>query len=89
MGGEIYADFLLEAGHRRIAVPDPAGPIVTAVRRDQRVAQVMIGAPAGQPELPGWATLLGEYGAGVPFLRYLPERLSPLAARAEPISSGG
>jgi ABC-type branched-subunit amino acid transport system substrate-binding protein len=139
-GWRIYADFLLGAGHRRIAVaaqpgaywaagtrilrdhltarggtvvelglstlspaaardelvsngatallllagyPEPAVPIVQAVRGDRRLAEVMIGAPAGQPELPGWATLLGQDGAGIPFLRYRPERLSPLGARVE------
>jgi hypothetical protein len=58
-------------------------PIVTAVRRDPRLAGIMLGAPAGQPELAEWTTLLGKDGAGVPFLRYLPERLGPLAARVE------
>ncbi|MFG2976763.1 ABC transporter substrate-binding protein [Streptomyces sp. NPDC048331] len=139
-GWRIYADFLLGAGHRRIAVatqssvywasgtrvlreylaprggsvveldmnifspgsvcdelvdrratallllvgtPEPAVPLVRAVRRDRRLAEIMIGAPAGQPEFPEWATLLGEDGAGVPFLRYLPERLGPLGARVE------
>ena len=41
----------------------------------------MIGAPAGQPEFGEWATVLGEDGAGIPFLRYLPERLGPLGER--------
>src|SRR5689334_23317032 len=139
-GWRIYADFLLGAGHRRIAVaaqpsvywatgtrilrdyvaprdgrvleldinalghtalcdelvdqratallllvgfPEPAVPIVKAVRRDPRLAGIMMGTPAGQPELAEWATLLGGDGAGIPFLRYLPERLSPLGARVE------
>ena len=139
-GWRIYADFLLRAGHRRIAVaaepsvywasgarilrdhlapgggtvieldlralapaavadeladsratallllagyPEPAVSIVQTVRRDQRLAEVMIGAPAGQPEFAGWATSLGDDGAAIPFLRYLPERLSPLGARVE------
>ncbi|WP_251091636.1 ABC transporter substrate-binding protein [Streptomyces sp. Caat 7-52] len=134
----IYADFLLGAGHRRIAVatepsvywaagtrilrdhlaprggtvleldmralaptdvcdelaghgatallllvghPEPAVPIVRAVRSDRRLAETMIGAPAGQPEFTEWATLLGDEGASIPFLRYLPERLGPLGAR--------
>ncbi|GHB50922.1 amino acid ABC transporter substrate-binding protein [Streptomyces viridiviolaceus] len=137
-GWQIYADFLLGAGHSRIAVatqpsvywasgtrilrdhlaprggsvveldmsaltpaavcdelvdkratallllvghPEPAVPIVRAVRRDQRLAEIMIGAPAGQPELAAWATTLGTDGAAIPFLRYLPERLSPLGER--------
>ncbi|MFD7783365.1 ABC transporter substrate-binding protein [Streptomyces nojiriensis] len=137
-GWRIYADFLLGAGHSRIAVaaqpsvywatgtrmlreylaprgaavveldvrdldpaavcdelvehratallllvghPEPAVPIVRAVRRDRRLAEIVIGAPAGQPEFPEWATLLGGDGAAIPFLRYLPERLGPLGAR--------
>jgi ABC-type branched-subunit amino acid transport system substrate-binding protein len=137
-GWRVYADFLLNAGHSRIAVaaepsaywasgtrilrdhfaprggtvteldmrtlaamcdelagtratallllvghPDPAVPIVRTVRRDRRLTEIMIGAPAGQPEFAGWATLLDDDGAGIPFLRYLPERLSPLGARVE------
>ena len=139
-GWPVYADFLLGAGHRRIAVatepsvywasgtailrdylaprggtvteldaraltpaavcdelaaigatallllvgfPEPAVSIVRAVRRDRRLAEVMIGAPAGQPEFGEWATLLGDDGAAVPFLRYRPEHLSPLGAGVE------
>jgi ABC-type branched-subunit amino acid transport system substrate-binding protein len=139
-GWRIYADFLLGAGHRRIAVaaepsvywasgarilrdhlaprggtvidldvralapvgvcdelvehratallllvgyPEPAVSIVRSARRDRRLAELMIGAPAGQPELAEWATSLGDEGAAVPFLRYLPERLGPLGARVE------
>jgi hypothetical protein len=43
----------------------------------------MIGAPAGQPEFADWATSLGGDGTAIPFLRYLPERLTPLGARVE------
>jgi hypothetical protein len=122
-GWRIYAEFLLGAGHRRIAVaaepsvywaagtrilrdhlevveldpaavcdaladsratalllltghPEPARSIVESVRRDPRLAEITIGAPAGQPELADWAT-------AIPFLRYLPERLSPRGARVE------
>ncbi|MBL1117680.1 amino acid ABC transporter substrate-binding protein [Streptomyces sp. 110] len=139
-GWRIYADFLLGAGHRRIAVatqpsvywasgtrvlrdhlaprggtvieldmraltpaavcdelvahratallllaghPEPAVSIVRSVRRDQRLAGVMMGAPAGQPEFAEWAASLGDDGAAIPFLRYLPERLGPLGARVE------
>ena len=77
------------ARHRATAVllltgyPEPAVPIVTAIRRDQRVSEVLIGAPAGQPELPGWASSLGVDGAGIPFLRYLPGQLGPLGRRVE------
>ncbi|MFB9514759.1 ABC transporter substrate-binding protein [Streptomyces purpureus] len=69
---------LLLVGH-----PDPAVPIVKAVRGDQRVAGLLIGAPAGQPEFAEWAASLGEDSAAIPFLRYRPERLSPLGARVE------
>jgi ABC-type branched-subunit amino acid transport system substrate-binding protein len=139
-GWRIYADFLLSAGHRRIAVaaessvywasgarilrdhlaprggtvieldmralapaavcdelvdnratallllvghPEPAVSIVRSVRRDRRLAEIVIGAPAGQPEFAEWATSLGEDGAAIPFLRYLPGRLGPLGARVE------
>jgi len=139
-GWQIYANFLLNAGHRRIAVatqpsiywasgtrilrdylaagggtvleldtrelapaavcdelvdkgatallllvgyPEPAVSIVKSVRRDQRLAQLLIGAPAGQPEFAEWAKLLGDDGNSIPFLRYLPERLSALGVRVE------
>jgi ABC-type branched-subunit amino acid transport system substrate-binding protein len=137
-GWQIYADFLLGAGHSRIAVaaqssvywasgtrvlrdalaarggtlieldmsaltpaavcdalvdsratallllvgyPEPAVSIVKSVRRDPRLTEIMLGAPAGQPEFAEWETLLGDDGAVIPFLRYLPEQLSPLGAR--------
>ncbi len=137
-GWRIYADFLLAAGHRRIAVaaqpsvywtsgvrilrdhlaprggtvaeidmrestpasvcdalveghatallllvghPEPAVSVVRSVRGDPRLAEILIGAPAGQPEFAAWAASLGDAGAGVPFLRYLPERLGPLGTR--------
>ncbi|MEU2078040.1 ABC transporter substrate-binding protein [Streptomyces sp. NPDC013489] len=137
-GWRIYGDFLLAAGHRRIAVaaqpsvywasgtrvlrehlaprggtvvpldmaaltpaavcdalveqratallllvghPDPAVPLVRAVRGDRRLAEILIGAPAGQPEFATWAASLGDDGAAIPFLRYLPEHLGPLGTR--------
>jgi ABC-type branched-subunit amino acid transport system substrate-binding protein len=137
-GWRIYADFLLGAGHSRIAVaaepsvywasgtsilrdhlaprggtvieldmsaptalcdelaesgatallllvghPEPAVSIVRSVRRDERLAGVLIGAPAGQPESAEWARLLGDDGAAIPFLRYLPDRFGPLGKRVE------
>lgn len=139
-GWRIYADFLLGAGHSRIAVaaqssiywasgarilrdylatrggavieldmgtldptavcdelvgfratallllvghPEPAVSIVKSVRQDRRLAGIMMGAPAGQPEFAEWAALLGDDGAAIPFLRYLPARLSPLGASVE------
>ena len=69
---------LLLVGH-----PEPAISLVRAVRRDSRVAEILIGAPAGQPELGEWAQQLGTHGTAVPFLRYLPERLGALGARVE------
>jgi ABC-type branched-subunit amino acid transport system substrate-binding protein len=63
--------------------PEPAVPVVRHVRRDPRLAGVMIGAPAGQPEFAEWAALLGGDGAATPFLRYRPGRLPPLGARVE------
>lgn len=137
-GWQMYADFLLGQGHRRIAVatqpsvywaagagvlrdhvaprggtlveldmreltpaavcdrlvderatavlllvgyPEPAVALVKAVRADPRLAEITIGAPAGQPEFAEWAALLGRDGAAVPFLRYLPQRLGPLGER--------
>src|SRR5580698_100537 len=139
-GWQIYAEFLLRAGHSRIAVAigpgvywasgtrilrdylaprggtvieldtgsltptalcdelvdthatallllvgssDPAVSIVNAVRHDQRLSGIMMGAPAGQPEFAGWATALGTDGAAIPFLRYLPKHLNPLGVRVE------
>ncbi|MEU7008838.1 ABC transporter substrate-binding protein [Streptomyces sp. NPDC046332] len=61
--------------------PEPAVSVVKAVRRDERLADLLIGAPAGQPEFAAWARMLGDDGAAVPFLRYLPERLGPLGVR--------
>lgn len=57
--------------------------IVKSVRRDERLAEIMIGAAAGQPEFAEWARLLGDDSTAIPFLRYLPERLSPLGAGVE------
>ncbi|MCX3291894.1 ABC transporter substrate-binding protein [Streptomyces sp. NEAU-H22] len=78
LAGHRASALLLLAGH-----PEPAVSIVRSVRRDPRLTEVMIGAPAGQPEFAEWATLLGDEGTAIPFLRYLPERLSPLGARVE------
>ncbi|WP_445398404.1 ABC transporter substrate-binding protein [Streptomyces sp. LE64] len=64
-----------------VGVPEPAVPLVRAVRGDRRLTEVLIGAPAGQPEFAGWAAELGGDGAGIPFLRYLPESPGPLGER--------
>jgi ABC-type branched-subunit amino acid transport system substrate-binding protein len=77
--------------HRATAVlllvgyPEPAVSIVKAVRHDGRLAEIMIGAPAGQPEFADWSTLLGDDGAAIAFLRYLPTRLGPLGERVETV----
>ncbi|GAA2287042.1 ABC transporter substrate-binding protein [Streptomyces atrovirens] len=76
LAGQRATALLLLVGH-----PEPAVSIVRSVRRDQRLAGITIGAPAGQPEFAPWATLPGGDGAAVPFLRYLPRRLGPLGAR--------
>ncbi|MBS2537309.1 ABC transporter substrate-binding protein [Catenulispora sp. NF23] len=66
-----------------VGIPEPAVPIVQAVRADPRLADVLIGAPAGQPEFAEWQSLLGSDGTAIPFLRYLPEHLTPLGTRVE------
>ncbi|WP_329014918.1 ABC transporter substrate-binding protein [Streptomyces sp. NBC_00690] len=66
-----------------VGSPEPAVSIVKSVRGDQRLAELLIGAPAGQPEFTEWAGLLGNDGAAIPFLRYLPEHLSPLGTRVD------
>jgi ABC-type branched-subunit amino acid transport system substrate-binding protein len=68
-----------------VGYPEPAVSIVKSVRYDQRLAELMIGAPAGQPEFAEWSKLLGDYSVAIPFLRYLPERLSPLGVRVETV----
>jgi ABC-type branched-subunit amino acid transport system substrate-binding protein len=78
LAGNGATALLLLVGH-----PEPAVSIVKSVRRDRRLAELIIGAPAGQPEFSEWAALLGDDGAAIPFLRYLPERLGPLGARVE------
>ncbi|MEU3479835.1 ABC transporter substrate-binding protein [Streptomyces sp. NPDC033753] len=64
-----------------VGQPEPAAPIVRAVRSDRRLAELLVGAPAGQPEFAEWDALLGGDGAGIPFLRYLPEHLGALGER--------
>ncbi|MET8825535.1 ABC transporter substrate-binding protein [Streptomyces sp. NPDC004610] len=78
LAGQDLTALLLLVGH-----PEPAVPIVRAVRRDRRLTGLTLGAPAGQPELPEWETLLGADGTAIPFLRYLPRHLTPLGTRVE------
>ncbi|MEV6407080.1 ABC transporter substrate-binding protein [Streptomyces bobili] len=81
-------DELAEAGATALLLlvghPEPAVSIVRSVRRDRRLSGILIGAPAGQPECAEWAAL-GDDGAAIPFLRYLPDRLGPLGARVETV----
>ncbi|MFG2639388.1 ABC transporter substrate-binding protein [Streptomyces sp. NPDC048370] len=85
LGPEALCDALVEHGATALLLlvghPEPAVPIVRAVRGDRRLADLLIGAPAGQPEFGEWAAALGPEGAGIPFLRYLPERFGPLGER--------
>lgn len=78
LAGDGATALLLLTGH-----PEPAVPIVQAVRRDDRLAAILIGAPAGQPEFAEWAALLGDDGTAIPFLRYLPEQLTTLGTRVK------
>ncbi|MGB3779389.1 MAG: ABC transporter substrate-binding protein [Tunicatimonas sp.] len=61
-----------------VGYPDPAIPLVKAIRNDTRLKNLLIGAPAGQPEFNGWINELGTNGSAIPFLRYMPEKLNPL-----------
>ena len=77
------------ADHRATALlllagfPEPAVSIVKAVGHDPRLAGILTGAPAGQAEFAEWMALLGDEGAAIPFLRYLPERLTALGTRVD------
>lgn len=59
-----------------VGTPDPAVAIVRLVRGHRRFDQLLLAAPAGQPELSEWRAVLGSDGGGTPFLRYLPTELS-------------
>lgn len=82
---EALCDALVDHGATALLLlvgqPEPAVPIVRAVRGDRRLADLLVGAPAGQPEFAAWIAALGGDGAGIPFLRYLPERPGPLGER--------
>lgn len=58
-----------------IAYPEPAASLVKALRARGALRDIAIGDPAGRAEFPEWAHLLGGDGLGVPFLRYMPDRL--------------
>ncbi|GHD04899.1 amino acid ABC transporter substrate-binding protein [Pseudorhodoferax aquiterrae] len=59
-----------------VGAPEPFISIVRHVREEPRLAGMLIGAPAGQCELDEVHSVLGHQGAGIPFLQYLPSRLS-------------
>jgi ABC-type branched-subunit amino acid transport system substrate-binding protein len=64
-----------------VGYPEPAVSLVRAVRAQAGLAGLRIGDPAGRAEFPQWLAQLGEDGADVPFLRYLPARLGPLGTQ--------
>lgn len=61
-----------------IGNPELAASIVKSVRNDRRLLGLLIGAPAGQPELKEWETILSADCTSIPFLRYLPENFTQL-----------
>lgn len=70
---------LVLAGH-----PEPAISVVETLRSDHRLDDVLIGAPAGQPEFEEWPDRLGRACASIPFLRY---RHSQLTSTGERVAS--
>jgi hypothetical protein len=71
-GGKATALVLL-IGDARLA-----HALVAEVRGDARLEPLLLCAPAGQPELQAWFGTLGARCASIPFLRYLPDRLTAL-----------
>lgn len=61
-----------------VGYPNPALPLVKAIRSDARLKSILIGAPAGQPEFNGWIKALPTTGSEIPFLRYMPKKLNAL-----------
>lgn len=61
-----------------VGYPNPALPLVKAIRNDARLKNILIGAPAGQPEFNGWIKALPTTGSEIPFLRYMPKNLNSL-----------
>lgn len=61
-----------------VGYPSPAVSLVKAIRNDNRLEKLLIGAPAGQPEFNSWMRDLEANGSAIPFLRYMPEKLNPL-----------
>lgn len=66
-----------------VGMPEPAYSIIKTIRQDKRLDGLMFGAPAGQPEFSEWMKLLGNDGAKIPFLRYLPEAFTPLGIEVQ------
>lgn len=58
-----------------------ATSLVAESRSDQRLNGLLLCAPAGQPELDAWVDALGPHCASIPFLRYLPARLTDIGDR--------
>jgi len=73
-------DKLVESGSTALLLlvgyPDPAAPLVKTVRNDTRLRNLLIGAPAGQPEFNSWIRELPAIGSGIPFLSYMPKKLN-------------
>lgn len=75
---------LLQVGHS-----EPAVSIVKSVRRDPRLAGIMIGAPAGQPEFTEWAKLLADEGAATHSCAICPSASArTVRASSQPCVSG-
>lgn len=58
-----------------VGASEPISFIIRSIRQDPRLSELLIGAPAGQPELGEVHAKLGMEGTGIPFLRYLPNQL--------------
>lgn len=71
-----------------VGSPDPFTSIVAAVRNDSRFSGMLVGAPAGQPELAEVHAVLGGQGGGIPFLQYLPHQLPERGLRVSKILQG-
>jgi hypothetical protein len=60
-----------------------AAEIIKAVRTHPSLGDILFAAPAGQPELAERRTVLGKDIAAIPFLRYMPVRMSALGQRVQ------
>jgi ABC-type branched-subunit amino acid transport system substrate-binding protein len=79
---EAIGDELVENGASALLLlvgyPEPAASIVKSVRHDKRIAEIMLGAPAGQPEFADWSKSLGDGRCRGPVLA-LPARAAQSA----------